>query len=320
MATVSPAVRDRLAGYATLVRVPNLFTAPPDVIAGAALVTAAGAADGSPPVAAVATLAVASMLLYAGGTALNDWADAPVDAAERPERPIPSGIVPRRAAFAVGVAALAGGVVLAAGLGAVPGGTALLLAVVVAAYDVLLKGGPAGYLAMGAARGLNVLLGASVAGSAALTALDGGLLGTANSAFPLVAVPPVVLGYIAIVTAMADDEATGGSRPRILAAGVASVLAATVVAAALLAAGPAPVALAVGLLALGAFLARNGGALRRAYADPAPGTVGPAVGVCVVGEALLVGGAAAAAGVGWALAALCFLVPATVLARRFDVS
>lgn len=319
MATVSPAVRDRLAGYAALVRVPNLFTAPPDVIAGAALVTAAGSVDGSPPVATVATLAVASMSLYAGGTALNDWADAAVDAEERPERPIPSGVVPRRAAFGVGVVALVAGVALAITVGAVAGAVAGLLAVIVAAYDTLLKGKPIGYLAMGAARGCNVLLGVSIAGSTVFAALreTGGLGGVR---LPLVAVPAAILGYIAVVTAMADDEATGGSRRRILNTGVASVLAAALLGVVLLAVRPSPAALAVGLLALGVFLTRNYQALRAAYADPVPETVGPAVGTCVVGESLLVGGVAAAAGVGWSVAALAFLVPATVLSRRFNVS
>jgi 4-hydroxybenzoate polyprenyltransferase len=319
MATVSPAVRDRLAGYAALVRVPNLFTAPPDVIAGAALVAVVGGGS-SAPVATVATLAVASMLLYAGGTALNDWADADVDAVERPERPIPSGVVPRRAALGVGLAALGAGIAVAATVGPISGTAALLLAVVVAAYDTLLKSGLAGYLAMGTARGLNVLLGATLAGPAVLAALDVGSDGLAGSALPLVVVPAAVLGYIAVLTAMADHEATGGSRRRILATGVTSVLAASVVGIVLFTTGPAPSALAVGLLALGAFLARTGRALGRAYADPVPETVGPAVGTCVVGETLLVGGAAAAAGLGWALAALSLLVPATVLSRRFDVS
>ncbi|MFW6317653.1 MAG: 4-hydroxybenzoate polyprenyltransferase, partial [Halorubrum sp.] len=107
---------------------------------------------------------------------------------------------------------------------------------------------------------------------------------------------------------------------RVLAAGAASALAAVVTAGTLLAARPPALAVLVGLLALGVFLARNGRTLRRAYDDPTPETVIPAVGTCVVGESLLVGSAAAAAGVGWALAALSFLVPATVLSKRFDVS
>jgi 4-hydroxybenzoate polyprenyltransferase len=319
MATVSPAVRDRIAGYAALVRVPNLFTAPPDVVAGAALVTVAGGSQSVSGVT-VAVLASASMLLYAGGTALNDWADAHIDAEERPERPIPSGVVSRRAALGLGAAALAAGVALAATVGATAGVVAGLLAVVVAAYDGLLKGGPAGYLAMGTARGLNVLLGASIAGPTLIAALERAVQAPIGSAGLLVTVPVVVVGYIAVVTAMADDEATGGSRRRILATGVASGVAATVVGAGLLAVRPSSLGVGVGLLALGVFVGRNWRALRRAYADLTPRTVGPAVGTCVVGESLLVGGAAAVAGVGWALVALAFLVPATALSTRFDVS
>ena len=317
MATVSPTVRDRLAGYAALVRVPNLFTAPPDVVAGAALASAAGISVGPARFGAVAVLALASTLLYAGGTSLNDWADAAVDAEERPGRPVPSGVVPRRAALGVGLAALGGGVALAATVGPVPAAVAGALSAVVLGYDLLLKGSPAGFLAMGTARGLNVLLGVSVVGGGLRPALDG--LAT-DATLGVVAVPAAVCGYIAAVTAMADDEGTGGSRRRVLAVGAASVLAAVVAAGTLLAARPSALAVAVGLLALGAFLARNGRALRRAYADPVPERVVSAIGTCVVGESLLVGGAAAAGGVGWALAALSFLVPATALSERFDVS
>ncbi|MFO7926506.1 UbiA family prenyltransferase [Natronomonas sp.] len=316
MATVSPTVRDRLAGYAELVRVPNLFTAPPDIVAGAALVTAAGIVSSPVPSGDIAVLAVTSMLLYAGGTSLNDWADAAVDAEERPWRPVPSGVVPRRAALGVGLAALGGGVALAVTVGPAPAAVAGLLSTVVVGYDALLKGTSAGFLAMGAARGLNVLLGASVAGGEVLTALDGHV---ADGALSLV-VATAVFGYIAAVTAMADDEATGGSRRRILAVGAASVLAAVVTAGAIFAARPSALAVVVGLLSLGAFLARNWLALRRAYTDPVPERVVPAVGTCVVGESLLVGGAAAAGGLGWAITALSFLVPATVLSKRFDVS
>ncbi|RAW46464.1 4-hydroxybenzoate polyprenyltransferase [Halorubrum sp. 48-1-W] len=317
MATTSPTVRDRFTGYAALVRVPNLFTAPPDVVAGAALAITAGIAGRAVRPRDVAVLAVASMLLYAGGTSLNDWADAAGDAETRPERPIPSGIVPRRAALGVGLTALGGGVVLAATVGPVSVAVAGLLSIVVVGYDALLKGTSAGFLAMGTARGLNVLLGASVGGGEIRAALDGPGIDTTVG---LVAVPAAVFGYIAAVTAMADDEGTGGSRRRILTVGAASLLAAVVVAGTLFTARPSALAIVVGLLALGVFLVRNGRTLRRAYADPVPEAVVPAVGTCVVGESILVGSAAAAAGVGWALTALSFLVPATVLSKRFDVS
>ena len=48
-------------------------------------------------------LALASVLMYWSGMALNDWADREADAVERPERPIPSGRV--RPGAALGLAA-----------------------------------------------------------------------------------------------------------------------------------------------------------------------------------------------------------------------
>nr|WP_247223016.1 UbiA family prenyltransferase [Streptomyces sp. LBUM 1486] len=102
-----------------------------------------------------------SVCLYWAGMALNDYADATVDAVERPERPVPSGRVPRRTALAVAGALTAGGLALAA----VSGGRrsllgALPLAGAVWAYDLKLKSTPAGPAAMACARTLNVLTGA----------------------------------------------------------------------------------------------------------------------------------------------------------------
>jgi hypothetical protein len=53
------------------------------------------------------------MLAYVGGMILNDAFDAEIDARERPARPIPSGRVGRRIAFAVGFALLAASIALA---------------------------------------------------------------------------------------------------------------------------------------------------------------------------------------------------------------
>lgn len=298
-------LRRQLAAYAALVRVPNLFTAPPDVLLGAALAVASGA---SAPPAAVGAVAVASVLLYAGGTTLNDYFDAPVDAEERPERPIPSGRVARRSALLLGGAFLAGGVVVA-GLATVRAGVvAAVLASVVLLYDGVLGGGPAGFLAMGAARGLDVLLGA-----AAVVAL-------AALAAWAVAVAAVVAGYVAAVTYVAADEATGVDRRRVVAAAAAAALAALAVPAALAAAGATPVRLGVGTAVAGGFVLWVGRPLSAAYADPSPDVVGPAVGACVLGLVVLDAAFAAVAGVGWTLLVLGFLVPAAGLSRAFDVS
>ncbi|WP_436348044.1 UbiA family prenyltransferase [Natronorubrum sp. FCH18a] len=299
--------RSSIAAYAQLVRVPNLFTAPPDVILGAALLSAAGL---EPRPASVAGLAVASVLLYAGGTTLNDAFDAPVDARERPERPVPSGRVSRDSAFTIGFGLLLLGIVGAfvatGGPGAVVAG---LIAAAIVAYDGALKGTSAGFLAMGTTRGLNVVLGTTAAGFVVL-----------ELALATVVVPAAVVVYIAAVTSMAARETEGGNRGAVGVA-IGGVVAALVVLAWYLASvRPTPFGTVAAVAFAGAFVRWVGRPLRSAYADPVPGTVGPAVGACVLGLVLLDAAFAAAAGPGWAVAAGVFLAPAVVLSRAFDVT
>lgn len=307
MSRTVAARRRSLATFAALVRLPNLFTSPPDVLLGAALVAAAGHAV---PIGPVTGVAGASVLLYAAGTTLNDYFDADEDARARPERPIPSGQVSRRGALALGLALTIGGVAVAlvAG-GAVAGAVAGALALSILLYDGAFKGSAVGFLFMGGARGLNVLLGTAAAGIAP-TALPPHVL----------AVPAIVLLYIAGVTYMAEGETGEAERgPVLVAAGGAAV--ATLGAVGLLFVhGPSPLETVLVAVLLAGFLAWTGRPLRTAYADPTPGTVGPAVGACVLGLIILDAAFAATVGVTWAFAALGFLVPSAGLARVFDVT
>jgi heme O synthase-like polyprenyltransferase len=298
--------RGKLAAYAALVRVPNLFSAPPDVLLGGALVAATGT---TVSVSALAGLAVASVLLYAGGTTLNDYFDAEIDAHERPERPIPSGSVSRRTAGMLGAALLVGGVLVALmAAGPRAGLFAAALAVVIALYDGVLKSEPAGFLAMGSARGLDVLLGTAAAEA------------TATLPAWALAVPVIVALYIALVTYMADNEATTTERGAVAAAAAGVMLAVLGVLAVVVMVRPSLVRTVFALVLAGGFLAWTGRALGPAYANPRPDTVGPAVGTCVLALVVLDGTFAALAGVGWALATLAFLVPAVGLSHLFDVS
>lgn len=300
--------RGKLAAYAALVRVPNLFSAPPDVLLGGALVAASGGRVSTP---ALAGLAVASMLLYAGGTTLNDYFDAEIDAHERPERPIPSGRISRRTAGMLGAVLLVGGVLVAlAAAGPRAGLFAAALAIVIALYDGVLKGGPTGFLAMGSARGLDVLLGTAAGVTAATATLPAWAL----------AIPVVIALYIASVTYMADNEATTTERGAVAAAAAGVLLAVFGVLAAVVTARPSIVRIAFAVGFAGGFLVWTGRALGPAYATPRPDTVGPAVGTCVLALVVLDAAFAALAGVGWALAVLAFLVPAVGLSRLFDVS
>ncbi|MBD8079798.1 UbiA family prenyltransferase [Cellulosimicrobium arenosum] len=139
-----------------LVRAPAVLSVVGDTLAGAA-------AAGHRPTPRRALLPLASACLYAGGMALNDYADRHLDALERPERPIPSGRVTPRRALAVATGLTAGGIALAVAGGgrrALP--VVLPLAASVWTYDTVAKESPAGPLVMAACRGLDVLLGAGV--------------------------------------------------------------------------------------------------------------------------------------------------------------
>jgi 4-hydroxybenzoate polyprenyltransferase len=145
--------------YLQLIRLPNVFTAGADSLAGWLLVGSA-LSDGS----GWLPLFGASLALYAGGVALNDYFDYEIDLRERPKRPLPSGRVSLR--FALGLSVL----LIAVGLGLVAVGgswkgllVAVLLASCIVAYDAGLKRTILGPELMGSCRGLNVLLGMSVA-------------------------------------------------------------------------------------------------------------------------------------------------------------
>ncbi|MEU3094099.1 SCO3242 family prenyltransferase [Streptomyces sp. NPDC006967] len=182
--------------WAELLRLPALFTVPGDALAGAA---AAGVRPGPRTLLAVGS----SLCLYEAGMALNDWADREEDAVERPHRPIPSGRIRPAAALAAAGALTGAGLALAAGAGRPALAVATPLAAAVWAYDLKLKHTPAGPVAMAAARGLDLLLGAAATAGGTRAALpSAALLGTHTLA----------------VTAVSRRETTGGSALAPLAA------------------------------------------------------------------------------------------------------
>jgi 4-hydroxybenzoate polyprenyltransferase len=195
MVVSSPRVR----AYLELVRLPNLFTAVGDIVAGYLIVS------GGVGVSAVEliVLGLASVALYAGGVVLNDYFDLDVDSVERPERPIPSGRIHVQNAARLGFGLLALGCVLAAAAGLASLLTSLVLAVCIVLYDARGKRIEyVGSLNMGACRFLNVLLGASVVAPAAL----------GYWLWLIVPVALLVFVYISAVTLLATGEVWGGNR------------------------------------------------------------------------------------------------------------
>lgn len=180
----------RISAFLQLVRPANVVTALADVLAGHAV-----AGEGAP---GLAWLLVATACLYAGGIVLNDVFDREIDRVERPERPIPSGRIGWQTAALAGGLLLAAGIAFAAVANVVTLAVAASIALAVLLYDGWSKRqaliGPAN---MGLCRGLNLLLGVAAAPDA-----------LARS-WPLALVP---LTYIAAVTALSRGEVHGGRR------------------------------------------------------------------------------------------------------------
>ncbi|MFI6725770.1 SCO3242 family prenyltransferase [Streptomyces atratus] len=215
--------------WAELLRVSALFTVPGDALAGAA-------ATGRRPDRGTALAVGASLCLYEAGMALNDWADRDEDAVDRPHRPIPSGRIAPGAALAAAGALTAAGLGLAARAGRPALAVATGLAATVWAYDLRLKHTPAGPAAMAAARGLDLLLGATATGAAKRAAspgartasasrtgsASGSRTGSASASRGFVsgALPAAGLlgAHTYAVTAVSRHEAQGGSTTAPLAA------------------------------------------------------------------------------------------------------
>ena len=282
-------------GWVHLLRPANLVTSGADVLAGFVVV-------GSPSGQLVWRLA-ASVGLYAGGIVLNDYFDRELDAVERPERPIPSGLVSAPAAAILGFSLLIAAIAAAFRASLLTGGIALVIAALVVAYDAGAKHSALGPLLMGSCRGLNLLLG----------------LAAAPTLLPHVwflALLP--LTYITGVTLLSRGEVLGGTQ-RTSAAAMALFLAVIVATAVVYLRQPSHMAaMAVFLLLL---IVKAGIPLWQAYRQPSARVIRTAVHAGVV--SLIVFDAALAAGHGGLLlgaAILSLSVIAGEFAKLFPVT
>jgi 4-hydroxybenzoate polyprenyltransferase len=296
--TASPA--GTLRAYLELVRLPNLFTAAADVLAGYLTVAAVtGAFDGQH----LTYLLVSTVCLYAGGVALNDYFDEPVDRVERPERPLPSGRVSRSAARRLVVGLFVMACLTAASVG--PVSLLLALAIVFAAslYDAVGKRTAVGPLNMGLCRFLNFLLGVS--------------------ASPELLEPRVYLAFVLMVhvigvTLVSRGEVSGGTRP----AALLHLTSTTFITLGLVLLGfTGDLPNRSFLVFLAAFVLVVAPPTIRALSDPTPRNVGLTVKWGVLGLVLL-DATFAAAFAGWpaGLAVAALLLPSILTARLFAVT
>ena len=130
---------------------------PSNILAGYFAAITLAEADSTHLVALVAS----SCLLYVAGIVLNDYFDIEIDKRERPFRPLPSRNISKRYALSIVIVALLIANVIALILGPTSLALSLALTLVIIAYNYRLKHGPLGPFAMGAARLLNVIFGAS---------------------------------------------------------------------------------------------------------------------------------------------------------------
>jgi len=285
--------------YLELIRLPAVFTAPADVLAGAAL---SGAVGFEIPVWALVTLAASSALVYCAGMAVNDIFDLETDHRERPERPIPSGRVSVGRAWlltialqvvAVGLALLVGGAATAA-VGGTIGVTYL--------YNTSAKNRASGPVVMGLCRYGNAMIGVAAAG-----------------AWPAVWLPYVVpvgtLIYVVALTEIARHEAMGAGRSR-LAPAQFVLLAASFLPIAWPLCGALPLTWAAGLVLVPALWLVA--PLVRARSRPGPREIRALVMAGIFGIALVDGVVAAVAGrLDLAVAAVALLLPGRALGRWF---
>jgi heme O synthase-like polyprenyltransferase len=145
--------------YLLLIRLPNAFTAPSNILTGYFSVVLPSYAN----VSNVCILMLSSALLYISGIVFNDYFDIEVDRQERPFRPLASGKVTKRQAFAIAAAAMITANFLAFTVSTTSFIVAIILSVAVIGYDYRLKQTMAGPITMGSARFLNIFLGASPA-------------------------------------------------------------------------------------------------------------------------------------------------------------
>ena len=148
-------------------RVSNLPTVWSNCLA--AWILTAGLRAGSSAWPMLLLLITGCSALYLSGMYLNDAFDVSFDTLHRPERPIPSGRISRRTVTILGIAWLAGGLLL---LAPVSGGWAWSLAGAILLYDAIHKKSAIGLLLMAGCRALIYpMVGTACGGSASLPAM-----------------------------------------------------------------------------------------------------------------------------------------------------
>ncbi|OGF52538.1 MAG: hypothetical protein A2497_02005 [Candidatus Firestonebacteria bacterium RifOxyC12_full_39_7] len=190
---INPAFR----AWMEIVRPPNLFTVPGDVIAGALL---AGMSNAK--ILYLIPAAVCSVIFYVSGLILNDYFDREKDKKERPFRPIPSGRINPVTALLAAICLIVIALIISILIGPDFFMAAIILVLLIVVYNTFARKIPvAGFAVMGLCRGANIILGAS------LVSLS------INTNVSIAALIETI--YVAGLTAFAYNEVKGNRASRI---------------------------------------------------------------------------------------------------------
>lgn len=187
---------NKFIGYLRLMRPANVVTAVADVLAGTAI--AGYFVDQNIQFLPVVLLCVATIGLYSGGIILNDVFDAELDAKERPERPIPSGLISKKAATIFGGIFFFIGIFSAGLYSSNAQYLAVAIMISCLVYNRFLKHSTIfGPINMGLCRGLNLLLGVSI-------------IPSEIQHWWFLAIIPII--YVAAITMISRGEVHGGGK------------------------------------------------------------------------------------------------------------
>jgi len=301
----------KLMAYLRLTRPANVVTAIADILAGIAVSGAAlvlfspeTVSDRSVEFSSWLWLCLSTIGLYGGGVAFNDVFDAELDRVERPERPIPSGIVPLRNAAVMASLLLLMGVVAAWQVSFLSGMIAIVVAFLCVLYDARGKHqlifGP---INMGLCRTGNLLLGISI------------IPGMVAMNWYLGLIPLV---YIAAITMISRGEVHGGNKSA-LQGGLAMYALIVLVLVALSFTTPVPFWQVLPFLVLLCYMIFP--PLLQALKTPKPQLIGKSVKAGVISQ-IVVNSALSSMFAGWQFGVLVvLLLPLSLwIARKFAVT
>ncbi len=148
-----------LKPYFQLFRVPNIFTVPPDILAGY-FVTAINNLT-IVNYYNILLLVFSSIFLYVGGMITNDLFDINKDRIERPTRPLVSGKIKESTTILLAILFFGLGILLASLLTITSTIISIFLVIMILSYNLRLKNGSLRPFVMGGIRSLNIIYGST---------------------------------------------------------------------------------------------------------------------------------------------------------------